>query len=127
MPYNSTIYDSNFIYGHDISSGCKRNNTMSEKDDTTVTEVKTMWSETLLEALYVALEKKASDAKIKGILSELREKGYQKEYLIEKVTKKIGPNAADHLKRIYSGKPSAAAAAKKEDTGLVGKIKGIFK
>ena len=28
---------------------------MTEKDEATVTEVKTMWSETLLEALYVAI------------------------------------------------------------------------
>ncbi|MBF8270456.1 MAG: hypothetical protein HW386_2165 [Gammaproteobacteria bacterium] len=86
-----------------------------------------MWSETLLEALYVALEKKAGDAKIREILGELKEKGYKKDYLIEKVGKKIGPNAADHLKRIFRSAGAKAATGKKQDAGLVGKIKGIFK
>lgn len=99
---------------------------MTEKDEATVTEVKTMWTETLLEALYVALEKKASDAKIRGILSDLKQKGYQRDYLIEKVTKKIGPNAADLLKRVYAGARSGGSA-KKQDKGLVGKFKGMFK
>jgi len=100
---------------------------MSEKNDATVTEVKTMWSETLLEALYVALEKKASDAKIREILGELKDKGYQRDYLVEKVTKKIGPNAADHLKRVYAGMKGSGGAGKKQDKGLVGKLKGMFK
>ena len=102
---------------------------MTNKDETktTTTEVKTMWSETLLEALYVALEKKVGDAKIREILGELKEKGYKKDYLIEKVGKKIGPNAADHLKRIFSSAGAKAAAGKKQGAGLVGKIKGIFK
>ena len=105
---------------------------MTDKDETktTTTEVKTMWSETLLEALYVALEKKAGDAKVREILGELQEKGYKKDYLIEKVTKKIGPNAADQLKRLFSRVGAGAkfgAAGKKPNTGLVGKIKGIFK
>ena len=100
---------------------------MSDKDEVTVTEVKTMWSETLLEALYVALEKKAGDAKIREILGELRGKGYKRDYLIEKVTKKVGPNAADHLKRVYAGMKSAGGAGKKQNAGLVGKLKGMFK
>lgn len=97
---------------------------MSENEEPTVTEVKTMWSETLLEALYVALEKKAGDAKIRDILGELKGKGYTRDYLVEKVTRKIGPNAADHLKRIYAG---MRASGKKQDKGLVGKLKGMFK
>jgi hypothetical protein len=106
---------------------------MTKPDETktamTATEVKTMWSETLLEALYVALEKKAGDAKIREILEELKGKGYKKDYLIEKVTKKAGPNAADHLKRVYSGiaVSAKAGAGKKPNAGLVGKLKGIFK
>ena len=87
-----------------------------------------MWSETLLEALYVALEKKASDRKVAEILVDLKGKGYTREYLVDKVTKKIGPNAADHLKRVYSLLSKAkAGGSKKQDGGLVGKIKGIFK
>lgn len=100
---------------------------MTDKDDTTTTttEVKTMWTETLLEALYVALDKKASDAKVREILTDLRQKGYTRDYLVEKVTKKLGPNAADQLKRVYATSKSGSAG--KKNPGLVGKIKGIFK
>ena len=99
---------------------------MTDKDDATVTEVKTMWTETLLEALYVALEKNASDAKIRQILNDLKQKGYDKDYLIEKVEKKMGPNAVSHLKRVYAGARSGGAA-KKQDKGMMGKLKGLFK
>lgn len=105
---------------------------MTDKDDET--EVKTMWSETLLEALYVAMEKKVSDSKVRELLKDLRDKGYKKDYLVEKISKKVGPNAAIELKRIYSGAArttstaNAGGAAKRlQDTGLVGKIKGLFK
>ena len=106
---------------------------MTNKDDTktaTTTEVKTMWSETLLEALYVALEKKVGDAHVRELLGELKAKGYKKDYLIEKVTKKLGPNAVTQLERVYGSGVTAASAApagKKQESGLVGKIKSIFK
>lgn len=100
---------------------------MTDQDDSTVTEVKTMWSETLLESLYIALEKKASAAKVREILAELKQKGYRRDYLIEKVTKKVGPNAADDLKRIYSSSGGQGAKTGKQGGGLVGKFKGMFK
>jgi len=106
---------------------------MTDKDETktsTTTEVKTMWSETLLEALYVALEKKVPDTNIRELLGELKAKGYKIDYLIEKVTKKLGPNATDQLKRAYRGAgaaPRAESTGKKKEGGLVGKLKGIFK
>jgi hypothetical protein len=101
---------------------------MTNDDETkssTTTGAKTMWSETLLEALYVALEKKVGDAKIREILGELKTKGYKRDYLVEKVTKKLGPNAADRLKRVYAG--MKGSAGKKQDAGLIGKFKGMFK
>ena len=109
---------------------------MADKEDTTttVTEVKTMWSETLLESLYVAMQKKVSDAKVLEILRDLKSKGYSRDYLIEKVEKKVGPNAADQLKRIYASGAKAGggggtrkAGSKKQGAGLVGKFKGMFK
>lgn len=101
---------------------------MTEKDDSTFTEVKTMWSETLLEALYAAMEKKASAAKVREILKELKEKGYKKDYLVEKVSKKVGPDAAAELKRFYiSSSARTGSSAKKQNAGLVSKLKGLFK
>jgi len=102
-------------------------------DDTQMTEVKTMWSETLLETLYAALEKNKSDTSIKELLGELAEKGYKKDYLVEKVTKKVGPNAASNLKRIMAGgaasKKSSSGKTKtaKKSSGLGAKLKGLFK
>ena len=92
--------------------------------------MKTMWSETLLEALYVAMEKKASDSKVREILKDLKSKGYTREYLVEKVEKKVGPKAGADLKRIYhsmgKGGGSGKSGAEKKG-GLAGKLKGIFK
>ena len=112
------------------------------------TEIKTMWSESLLETLYVALRKDKEDALVQEIIVDLRAKEYDDEYLINKVKKKVGPTAAVRMKNLLEGKTTggsagaggekplskadqarANAAAKRrgqEKPGLVGKIKGIF-
>lgn len=112
------------------------------------TEIKTMWSESLLETLYVALRKDKEDALIQEVIVDLRAKEYDDEYLINKVTKKVGPTAASRMKNLLAGKTeggstadgsdkplskadqaraNAAAKRKGQDSGgLVGKIKGIF-
>jgi len=46
---------------------------MSDDDDKT--EMKTLWSETLLEMLYVALRKNRSDKDILECLKDLNQKG----------------------------------------------------
>lgn len=111
------------------------------EDPTTMTEVKTMWSETLLETLYVAMEKNKGNGVVVPILKDLKEKGYEKDYLIEKVGKKVGPAAAARLKNIYAGGGKAAApsagasqqtastvrAAPQKPAGMVSKLKGLFK
>lgn len=109
---------------------------MSNEDNTQMTEVKTMWSETLLESLYVALEKNKGDKMVREILRDLFEKGYKKDYLVEKVNKKVGPNAASRLKRMFGGGASQQAAttaaarpaaASRKKPGMVDKLKGLFK
>jgi hypothetical protein len=114
------------------------------EDQTTMTEVKTMWSETLLETLYVAMEKNKGNNVVIPILKDLKEKGYEKDYLIEKVGKKVGPAAAARLKNLYSGGAKSAApaaastsqaagaqrtsrAAPQKPEGMVSKLKGLFK
>ncbi len=106
---------------------------MVDDTQTTTTEVKTMWSETLLESLYVALQKNKEDV-LKEVLDELKAKGYKNDYLIEKVQKKVGPNAAVRLKSLLpsGGKKSVQSgqsrlAASKKKPGMFTKIKGIFK
>ena len=120
---------------------------MSEKE-----EVQTMWSESLLEHLYLALKKGKDDAFIQELIVELKAKEYDDDFLIKKVSMKTGPAEATRLKALLSGKTiggtpagdssangekslskadqaRANAAAKKraqQKPGLMGKIKGIF-
>ncbi len=115
-------------------------------------EVQTMWSESLLEHLYLALKKDKEDAMILELIEELRAKDYDDEFLIKKVTMKVGATAASRMKNLLAGKTTggsftagenagedkplskadqarANAAAKRrgeQKPGLVGKIKGIF-
>lgn len=72
---------------------------MTQKDDTVS---KTIWSETLIDLLLVALQKNAPDAKVKEVLKELSDKGYQSGYIIKKVTKELDENAARRVRQILS-------------------------
>ncbi len=116
---------------------------MSDKSPE-MTEIKTMWSESLLEALYVALRKDKEDDVVQEVINDLRAKEYDDEYIVNKVKKKVGPNAAARIEALLTGRkvssPSqkeskplsqadqarANAAKKRSKEGLVGKIKGIF-
>lgn len=112
-------------------------------------EIQTMWSESLMEHLYLALKKDKEDEMILEIIGELRAKDYDDDFLIKKVKQKIGnETAVTRLQNLLEGKttggtPSsggekplskadqarANAAAKRraqEKPGIVGKIKGIF-
>ena len=70
---------------------------MTQNDDTVS---KTIWSETLIDLLLVALQKNAPDAKVKEVLKELSDKGYQAGYIIKKVTKELDDNAARRVRKI---------------------------
>lgn len=113
-------------------------------------EVQTMWSESLLEHLYLALKKGKDDVFIQELIDELKAKEYDDEFLLKKVTMKVGATGAARITVLLSGKTSggspavnssgekplskadqarASAAAKKraqQKSGLMGKIKGIF-
>ena len=111
-------------------------------------EVQTMWSESLLEHLYLALKKNKDDALIMEIIEELRAKDYDDDFLIKKVKQKVGNAAAvSRITNLLAGKTTggssatgadeekplskadqarANAAKKRAKEGLVGKIKGIF-
>ncbi len=111
-------------------------------------EVQTMWSESLLEHLYLALKKNKENELILELIEELRSKEYDDEFIIQKVTMKVGATGAARVTALLSGKTvggsnavsgapaekplskadqaRANAAKKKSKEGLVGKIKGIF-
>jgi len=82
---------------------------MSNKDHD-LTEIKTMWSESLLETLYVVLRKEKEDKMIQEIIVDLRAKDYDDEYLINKVNKKVGPAAATRMKALLAGRATVAGA-----------------
>ena len=69
------------------------------RDDTTLK--KTLWSETLLDILYDALERNRPDYVLLEILTDLRGKGFKKQYLIKKVEQNNGEQAARRLKKIF--------------------------
>ena len=69
---------------------------MSESDDKTI--AKTLWSDTLVEILIVALKKNSGDKEIMGIIRELRDKGFKKSYVIGKVSKELDENAARRVR-----------------------------
>ncbi len=119
---------------------------MSDKSPE-ATEIKTMWSESLLETLYVVLKKEKDDKMVQEVIVDLRAKDYDDEYLINKVKKKVGPAAATRMQALLAGRATDAGpdgakplskadqaranAAKKRTNerskgGLLGKIKGIF-
>ena len=83
---------------------------MSQKDQTNTAV--TMWSESLLDGLYVAIAKPGTEAVLKDLLSELKAKGYEEDYLIEKVEEKVDAKAADRLKVMLGRK-----RAKRKRTG----------
>lgn len=72
---------------------------MTNKHDKTIE--KTLWSETLLDILIVALVAKKPDAKIKELLVECKQKGFKKRYLVGKMQKEIDNAAAARIDSLY--------------------------
>ena len=70
---------------------------MSEDDKTVA---KTLWSETLIDMLIASLRANKSDAQIKGLLKECKQKGFKASYLTEKVRKELSDAAAVRIKRL---------------------------
>jgi len=79
---------------------------LKEKElaDKDMTDVKTLWSETILEILYTSLERKKTDKEIKKILIEVRSKGYSKDYIIKKVENKLDEQATRRVRNLLAGK-----------------------
>jgi len=69
-------------------------------DDNDATLAKTLWSETIIDLLKIALEKDKSDDQVKEIAKECMQKGFKKDYLVQKITKELGNNAAFRLKQL---------------------------
>lgn len=75
---------------------------MTEDDtDTTKTTAKTLWSETILEILYETLRRNKPDKELLGVLKEVQQKGFKRDYIVEKVTKKVDDRAAMRIKMLF--------------------------
>jgi len=69
---------------------------------------KTLWTQTLVEILYADLQKPKSAATIRETVAGLRAKGFRTYYLIQKVRKDVGDDAAHRLERIVSPQSKAS-------------------
>lgn len=69
-------------------------------EDTTKTTAKTLWTETILEILYESLRRNKGDSQVKDILNEIRQKGFKRQYLIDKVKVKVSAEAAARVKSL---------------------------
>jgi hypothetical protein len=66
--------------------------------DKTIT--KTLWTETLIEILVIALQKKRPDSEIKELIKEIRAKGFKPRYITGKVEKELGAETARRVKTL---------------------------
>lgn len=71
-----------------------------EGSDKTV--AKTLWSETVIEALLLGLKKNVSDEKIRELIGDLYAKGYKQTYITNKVTKELGPAMATRVRQLMA-------------------------
>ena len=74
----------------------------NDEDEKTI--AKTLWSESLIDALLVGLKKKVPDAKLKDLIKDIIARGYKQDYIIQKVTKEMGAPVAMRVKQLMSGK-----------------------
>ena len=71
------------------------------EDNTSPTTAKTLWTETILEVLYLAIEYDRSDEEIKKILHQMQ--GNKPAYIIKKVEQKLGGAAAIRIRNLIRG------------------------
>lgn len=70
-------------------------------DDTTQHTVqKTLWSDTLIEMLIVALKKEKDDNQIIDLLKEIKGKNFEASYVTGKVRKELDEASADRVKKL---------------------------
>ena len=69
---------------------------MEEADNTSATTAKTLWTETILEVLYLALKYDKPDEDIKKLLNQMRR--CKPDYIIQKVEQKVGEVAASRIR-----------------------------
>ena len=76
----------------------------NEDTDTTKTTAKTLWSETILEILYETLRRNKPDKELLGVLKEVQQKGFKRDYILEKVLKKVDERSATRVRQLLNKK-----------------------
>ena len=74
------------------------NHSEDPTDPTQLTVSKTLWSETVIEMLIVALDKQQSDEKVIELLKEVKQKKFENDYIIGKVDKSLGSTEANRAR-----------------------------
>ena len=76
---------------------------MTDEDaDTTKTTAKTLWSETILEILYETLRRNKPDQELIGVLKEVQQKGFKRDYILRKVLKKVDERSATRVRHLLN-------------------------
>ena len=76
---------------------------MTDEDaDTTKTTAKTLWSETILEILYETLRRDKPDQELIGVLKEVQQKGFKRDYILRKVLKKVDERSATRVRQLLN-------------------------
>ena len=73
-----------------------------DETDTTKTTAKTLWSETILEILYETLRRNKPDQELLGVLKEVQQKGFKRDYILEKVAKKVDERSATRVRHLLN-------------------------
>ena len=73
---------------------------MEEADHGSATTVKTLWTETILDVLYLALKYEKPDKDVLEVLRYVKLKGCKPAYVIDKVRRKLGDRAAFRVKSL---------------------------
>ena len=87
---------------------------MSEQEPT-----RTLWSKSLFEGLYLAIEKSNRNA-VKVAVADLRSKDFPMQEILRHVRTDMGADTEAKLKRLMQ------ASGKNDKPGLVTKLKGFF-
>jgi len=101
LPIRSWVYMLQ-IPEHNQNQTDKTREKIMQDNEQDMTIAKTLWSETLIDALLVALQKKHPDEKIRELLKEIQDKGYKPTYIIEKVTKELDAQAVLRVRQLLA-------------------------
>jgi len=98
---------------------------MTEEDKTAIT----MWSESLIEGLYIGIAKSGNDNALRSLLKDLKKKGYEEKYLINKVNTNVGTAEGMRLQALMGrgGTSSTAGGGVKSTASRAKKEKSVFR